>query len=145
MMDPTMLFSETSVLYLITRWVILVGMFLGLTYLFRDRLVLEGIPGFFLVLVVLVPINVFLEGWTASLGIGIPEKNMPMFFLTAVLIVNVALLLVFTYILPGVTVSSISALLCFALAFSIVSCLIRFFIPEVPALFIGNVVASLAA
>lgn len=50
---------DLDILSIIIRWIGLAAIFLLLTYFFRDRVTLEGFWGYVILLLVLVPINIF--------------------------------------------------------------------------------------
>lgn len=137
-MDLETLVLESPMLYLVSRWLILVVTFLVLTLVFRNRVMLEGFAGYGFVLFILVPINIFAETYLDSMDLSVSEVTAPYIFLTVVLIVNSILLLAFTHILPGISVSNNGMLLFFSLIFSVAAFLLRSFLPSLPASLVSS-------
>jgi len=97
------------------RWIGLTAIFLFLTYLFRDRVTLEGFWGYFLLLFMMIPLNVL--GGRVGYAMGLP-LNRPWIFGTVIVPLDVVILFIWSRYMPGMTSTSRSSLLLFAILFS---------------------------
>jgi len=85
------------------RSIALAVVFLFLTFLFRERVTIEGFWGYFLLFLVVIPINV-LGGQAGHLA-RLPTDN-PWVFLGIIAPLDVAALLFWNKFLPGLTTTS---------------------------------------
>ena len=113
----------------IVRWAVMTAMFLILTYLLRDKVILEGMFGFILPIFVLMPLNVLAKDYLELLELDIPANYIPGAHFAVIFVFNSLLLLVFNKVLPGLTVSSDGILLLFAILVSVVSFLVGSYFP----------------
>jgi hypothetical protein len=121
---------NVSILDLLLQWVLLLAVFLFLTAMFRDRVVLEGALGYLLAMVVIVPINLSVRLWVDNMGLASGQSTWVL--MGTILLVNVALLSTLSRALPGLTISGVGATLVFAVLFSAASFLTRY-LPALPA------------
>ncbi|HUT24925.1 MAG TPA: hypothetical protein VM492_11325 [Sumerlaeia bacterium] len=121
--------ADVSILDLILHWVLLLAVFLFLTALFRERVILEGALGYLLAMVVIIPMNLFVRLWVESMGLDFSQSTWAL--MGTMLLLNLGLLFVLSRAAPGVTISSIGAMLVFAAALSAASFLIRY-LPPLP-------------
>ncbi|NQU43081.1 hypothetical protein HQ520_07335 [bacterium] len=127
---------DLTLLDAVMRWVLLVLFFLLLTYLFRDKIVLEGPVGYILILFALIPINLLLRDYVAF-SFDLPFEATTLLFSLSLIGLNLFILFVINRMLPGLTVSSFLNLFLFSLLFSIASLMVHHVpaLPYVPALF----------
>ena len=122
---------------IMVRWIVLVALYLFLTYLFRDKVIVEGFFGFILPVGVLIPINVLAKEYVGFLELDIAENMMPGAYFTAILVFNTISLLIFNKIMPGLTVSSNIALVLFAASFTVISFFVGMYFPVMPEISLG--------
>jgi hypothetical protein len=117
---------------LVVRSIALTFFFLFLTYLFRDKVVIEGFLGYAVIVGLLVPINVYLNSG-GSLP-GVDANNLGATAIAVyVLAFNIVIGLILNKLLPALSISSLWALLFFLIVFSGASALVRF-VPLVPTI-----------
>lgn len=114
---------------LIVRSLALTGVFLLLTYFFRDKVVIEGFVGYVIVLGLLVPINVYLNSGGGQNIPGLEALELREMALT-VLLFNIVMGVILNKKLPALSISSIWALLAFMIVFSAASACVSL-VPEI--------------
>ncbi len=113
----------------LVKWVILVLFFLLLTNFFRDSISVEGMMGFGVLLLLIVPINLFTKSYVeANLEIGFDPAIVAEIGMLVIL--NLFLIYTVSHFIPGIEIEGFVALIMFCIVFSAVS----FFVHRIPDL-----------
>lgn len=122
--------GEFNLLTIAVKWALLILYFLFLTYLFRDRVFLEGFLGYTLIVFVVIPINLLVRSYVeTSTTLSYDEAALVMAGMLFGL--NLILLFAINRFLPGLTASNAMTLLIFILIFTAGSMLVHH-IPNIP-------------
>jgi hypothetical protein len=120
-------------LNLLVRWLVFVVVFLFLTYLFREKVILEGSSGYLILLFIFAPANLI-----GTLSVDLlpqsPATGAVFFFL--ILGINLLALYLWSRFVPGLAVTGWRSLVLFALLLSIAVTGI-FFMPRIPTPHLG--------
>lgn len=120
---------------LIARWLVFVIAFLFLTYVFREKVILEGSVGYLILLLIFAPAN--LVG-TLSVDLLPQSPATGAVFFILILGLNLAFLYVWSRFVPGLAVSGWLYLILFALLISMAATSI-FYMPRIPVPSFGHV------
>ncbi len=125
-MEFAEILGENSPLGFVIQWIILTVMFFMLTYLFRNKVEVEGMVGYFLLLAIVIPVNISAKNYIGYLEWPQDPQMAPVAYGMIILILNLVLLSAMTFVLPGITVSDNFILVFFAILFSAASVLLAF-------------------
>ena len=110
--------DTSNLMDLTLKWIFVVGYFLLLVSIFRGRLMVEGVPGYLELLLIIAPLNLAWGGYFQNYSTTAIGPT------TAVLVggaflLNSALLLIFTKLTPGMSALGLKPILLFAALFSL--------------------------
>lgn len=108
---------------IVAHWLVLTAVFLVLVYLFRGKVNIEGFWGFFILILVVIPLNV-LPGATHYIDRLL--ESQPAFLASTQILANLLILLFWGKYLAGFSFSSIAHIALFAVFFGLLAFVLQF-------------------